>query len=163
MASPRSLVLTSPLLTCPKKLFSMIPQLPVMTFIIWYWHHLCSYPYPFPNDMHLQGWDHILPILVLQDINPISDAKRVINTCGFDKTHISSNAGPSSPGTKEKGTSLPSAMIAAQCSREEHSIIPPPVSESHETWLLQTWNSVCDQPKLYSKTHWEISCISLFS
>lgn len=69
-------------------------------------------------------------ILKLLEINTISDAKRV-NTCDFNRTHIFSNAGPSSPGTKEKGTSFPPVMITAQCSRKEHLIIPPPLCQSH--------------------------------
>lgn len=67
-------------------------------------------------------------ILVLLEINTVSDAKRVINTCDFNRTHIFSNAGPS---TKEKGTPFPSVMITAQCSRKEHLIIPPPLCQSH--------------------------------
>lgn len=85
VASPRRLILTSPLLTRPKKLFSMSPS-SVMTLTIWYW---CSHPYSLPDYMNFQGWDYTLPILVPLGINPASDAKRVMHSCDFNK-HTSS-------------------------------------------------------------------------
>lgn len=57
--------------------------------------------------------------------------QRGSSTHGFNRTHVFSNAGQSSPGIKKKGISFPSVIIIAQCSREEHSIIPPPLCQSH--------------------------------